>query len=262
MTKLIMPLLSQDARGSVSGIQFSRNRSGCFGSRKSTSTRAQKGESTNWRATIKRAHSAFDALTDAEKLSWAAWTPPGQTVRSHYIGSYLRLATTAQLPDPTHPSRTLRATLKNIVLIAPTPPSTTWFMSWGYDGDSSSWMRVQHHASWGDFPHIHDRKWRVVIGRPTDLRSASFKISARAPYHQFLISTYDWRTGKSLWQVRIDDDPVQAPAARLKDAWSMWTLDQKAQYTLLWLEHPEYLLNEPPDENLGPIEPEKEPIEP
>lgn len=90
MAKLTNPLMSQDARGSVSGVQFSANTSGSFASRKSTGTRAQRGESTNWRGQIKTAHTAWLALSAELQAQWAEVATPTQTARNAFIGAYLR----------------------------------------------------------------------------------------------------------------------------------------------------------------------------
>lgn len=90
MSKVVMPLLSQDARGSFSGIQFSRGRYGNFGSRKSTSNRKQGDVATNHRARIKAAHTAWEALDPGLKACWETYAGPTQTGRNAFIGAALR----------------------------------------------------------------------------------------------------------------------------------------------------------------------------
>lgn len=90
MSKLLNPLLSQDARGSVAGVQFSRNRSGCFGSRKSTSNRKQGDVATAQRALLKLAHSAWSAIGTDLQTQWEAHAPATMTGRNAFIGAQIR----------------------------------------------------------------------------------------------------------------------------------------------------------------------------
>lgn len=89
MARVTNPLLSQDASGSVGGVQFSRNRAGNFGSRKSTSNRKQGTVVTAHRARLKLAHSAWDDLSTGLKASWVNHAQPPLTGRNAFIGSCL-----------------------------------------------------------------------------------------------------------------------------------------------------------------------------
>ena len=100
MAKLVNPLLSQDARGSVSGLQFSRNRGGNFGSRKSTSNRSQSEAVTLHRGRLKLAHSAWLALDPGLQSNWDAFAGPHQTGRNAFVGAAIRNAVVEQ-PAPT-----------------------------------------------------------------------------------------------------------------------------------------------------------------
>lgn len=147
MARVTMPLLSQDARGSVSGVQFSRNRSGNFGSRKSTSTRAQSDRVTNWRAKLKEAHSAWLNLSEQLRSSWEAYAGPTQTGRNAFVGACLRLFSAgldAPSVDPRTPASNYTVQSYNwrkldhapptgkIVLQPPAARTEHLFLSWAH----------------------------------------------------------------------------------------------------------------------------------
>lgn len=110
MAKVTNPLMSQDARGSVSGIQFSRNRSGNFGSRKSTSTRAQGDPVLAQRALLKTAHSKWLNALPLVRDSWDAFAPPPLTGRNWFIGCQLRLLAAGEDAPPVIPNRNFDTT--------------------------------------------------------------------------------------------------------------------------------------------------------
>lgn len=103
MAKLVHPLLSQDARGSLAGVQYSRNRSGSFGSRKSTSNRHQGDVATAHRTRIKTAHTAWTALSSQLKSHWEEFSGGRPTGRNAFIGATLTNLTIAYPPPAQSP---------------------------------------------------------------------------------------------------------------------------------------------------------------
>lgn len=133
MARVTMPLLSQDARGSVSGIQFSRNRAGNFGSRKSTSNHKQGTVVTAHRARLKLAHSAWEDLSTALKTNWEEFAPLTQTGRNAFVGAALRNLMIDQPPPTLSPLRApTRPPITGLRYTRGTDPTWIFALEWDF----------------------------------------------------------------------------------------------------------------------------------
>lgn len=105
MARVVGPLHSVSAAGSVGGVQFSQNRSGSHCGRKSTSTRAQNERAILYRSKMPLAQHAWRDLAPVIQAQWNSLATPTQSGRNLYIGSALRCLmagfnTPSQAPAP------------------------------------------------------------------------------------------------------------------------------------------------------------------
>lgn len=204
MTRVIMPLMSQDARGSVAGMQFSRNRSGNFGSRKSTSTRAQSDGATNWRANIKAAHTAWHALSASDRLSWEQAASATVTPRNAFIGCYLRniQATVLQLGAWQPPD--VRRWVSALAVIPPAIGGDGWMAFWNTGGEGNQILKFHVHNSWSPRPHVHRRKFRFVRASPASTAFDAWTDLRMDPFPVILVELIDPATGTLISSWRLD----------------------------------------------------------
>lgn len=187
MAKLINPLLSQDARGSVSGIQFSRNRSGNFGSRKSTSNRSQSETATNHRAYIKLAHTFWLSLAPALKTAWHTVAPHPLTGRNAFVGAAIRNLTMGLAPPHLNPMLfTTPNHLRNITWDAEGDVAGHNCLKWEHDGWEETYVIVYISQPRGfTMPHVHKFRYyahpelmwvKAVIDPPWISKPAALRI--------------------------------------------------------------------------------------
>ncbi len=208
MARLIMPLMSQDARGSVAGIQYSSNRSGCFGSRKSTSTRAQAGGATNWRANIKAAHTAWHALSEPLRTAWAAIAPAPLTGRNLYIGCALRLLSIGA-PAPTADPRSApaRPGIHSFHWNPDTPSEHTHELTFSPRFGQLIEVVCSVHPTWTpSIPHV--RKFSFIASHNVDPPYVLLPLILFAPYLALRVQWLDWNYGLLLGERRFVFDPT------------------------------------------------------
>jgi len=161
MARVLLPLHSLDARGSVAGIQFSRNRAGPFASRKSTSTYSQKPGSVAQRALFARASHAWPDVSAAHKQNWEALAPYPHTGRQLYIGCALRTLA-VDMGTPIYPPQydIHTSTLTNFRYEKPLYPYSHPVLWWDHSG--YHWHRLliysvplETHA----YPHVRKFKF-------------------------------------------------------------------------------------------------------
>ena len=92
MTKVLNPLMSSEASGSVGGLEFKRSRAGNVVGRKSTSTFQQSRATCDARAALGRARAAWTAQSAAARAAWERLATPHQTARNAFTAAYCRLA--------------------------------------------------------------------------------------------------------------------------------------------------------------------------
>lgn len=209
MSKLVNPLLSQDARGSVSGIQFSRNRAGSFASRKSTSTRAQGEGPTNFRAQIKRAHTAWNSLSSSLKQSWETYAHARETGRNAFIGCCLRLFSAGQAAPDVSPLTAAEG---------PMPYDFHWDADvFGPGTDQLTWEPPSFNGDWAIFsfapmyaakiPHV--RKFSFFSAALTLDQNDIFTTTWHPPWLALRVQVAQRHSGVLLFDRRWVFDPTQ-----------------------------------------------------
>jgi len=202
MAKLINPLMSQDARGSVSGIQFSRNHSGCFGSRKSTSNRKQSVDVLKHRSRLKRAQSAWVSLSASLKSAWEAYVGSRPLARSAFVGAQIRNYTHGSgdlswspLPTPSGvPITNMRAYMP---VGGPARVSILWNPHGNAEDHYLFYLRIPRGLS---VPHVRQFKYQAFAD-PFD-QAKSINIATRVPLMALRVVHWDYFRGVLIEEFR------------------------------------------------------------
>lgn len=208
MAKLVNPLLSQDARGSVAGVQYSRNTYGNFASRKSTSTRSQRLNVTNWRRHLGIAQHAWAAASDADRATWDRWARPGLTPRSVFVGGYMTLASILQTGAVADGAGNPTTHMFDLLMTDNRPAAPNWTLTWDYTGYAFNWVRVSYYVTETHHTGIHRRKWKVYYDWIPLLKTASFNIPVSGNWHHFYVDLVDAKNGRTQPLARFDMPPV------------------------------------------------------
>jgi len=115
--KVKMPMLSAEARGAISGVEFRQGIYGPMVGLKSLATPQNTPMGLLRRSQMSRAHRAYEALSEQDKAAWELYAQPPANGRNTFIAAYLRfkmLYTTpilSPLPSvPNNPLAHLRVT--------------------------------------------------------------------------------------------------------------------------------------------------------
>lgn len=203
-----MPLLSQDARGSFSGIQFSRNRSGNFGSRKSTSNHKQGDVATNHRARLKAAHTAWEALDPGLKSCWDTYAAPTQTGRNAFIGATLtNLVIDLSAPTGNPLEAPAQAPITNLVYNPGVAPLWIYLIAWDWrddpDGRIICYLRTPRGFA---IPHV--RQFRYWDAGPPNVPFLNLPNLQHLPHIALRVVYWDPTLGKTIreWRANIPTD--------------------------------------------------------
>lgn len=104
MARVVSPLLSQEARGSITGLQFSRNPSGPTVGRKSLATYRETQSQHLARNHLATAHHFWTSLPQAAKDQWALHSRPGLTARQIFITRFARFLRFGITDPPQEPN--------------------------------------------------------------------------------------------------------------------------------------------------------------
>ena len=96
--KVNMPMMSVEARGSISGVEFRVGPYGQVAGRKSTATYQSTPAQQQARGRLVLAHRAWEALTDATQSAWNAHATYPSTGRNTYIAMWVRFTQAEQAP--------------------------------------------------------------------------------------------------------------------------------------------------------------------
>jgi hypothetical protein len=96
--KVKMPLMSVEARGAISGVEFRQTHCGCVVGRKSTASYQSTSLQQSTRGRLIAAHRAWELLTYADRAAWDAHATYPATGRNTYIAMWLRFTMAAVAP--------------------------------------------------------------------------------------------------------------------------------------------------------------------
>ena len=85
-----MPMMSVEARGSISGVEFRVGPYGQVAGRKSTATYQSTPAQQQARGRLVLAHRAWEALTDANRAAWDSHATHPSTGRNTYVAMWTR----------------------------------------------------------------------------------------------------------------------------------------------------------------------------
>lgn len=195
MAKVTNPLMSQDARGSVSGIQYSRNRSGNFGSRKSTSNRSQSLTVTAHRSRIKFAHTLWDGLDADYQALWNAYMGPVRTGRNGYVGAAIRSLMSGQATPSKSPLESPSAphVYDLTAQLSEFPPNR---LDFAWDGEFPGDNRYLFYVAFPRGPSlVHVRKYRFIGSANPFSSSFQFPLAYNPPFAAVRFLNYDYARG-------------------------------------------------------------------
>lgn len=212
MAKVTNPLMSQDARGSVAGVQYSRNRSGNFGSRKSTSNRKQSPDVVQHRARIKRAHTRWTSITQALRDAWEAYAPITIGGRAAFVGAQIRNYTMDPVdltlsPIDAPPRSTPNDLVAKMTSLGPDRLTLTW------DLQANDQDAILLYAAYPRGPYMpHVRKFKFLdYAEPFD-ETITHLVAYVPPFTAVRIIHWDYFRGVTLseWRaVLIGEQAVQ-----------------------------------------------------
>lgn len=202
MARVTQPLFSQDARGSVSGIQYSRNRAGSFGSRKSTSNRKQSEAVTLHRSRLKLAHTAWLALDAGLQAAWDQYAGDVRTGRNAFVGAALRNMTfDYPVPSlsPLAPSFSNR--LRNIRFARVEPFVDHHWLTWSSDDIHDDRIIVYQAVPRGlATPHV--RKFRFLLHAGIHTPWVKLYPPYHCPWWALRILHWNWKHGVPIAEYR------------------------------------------------------------
>lgn len=85
MAKAKNPLFSQEAHGALGGIMFRTGTYGQVVSRRSITAVGRSQSQCTARGRLKKAHTLWQSLTDADRSAWSAYATPPETGANAYI---------------------------------------------------------------------------------------------------------------------------------------------------------------------------------
>lgn len=212
MARVINPLLSVEARGSVSGLQFSRTRAGAHCGRKSTSTRSQAPGAVEHRATLAPAQSAWAALTHAQQAAWSTYAPHPLTGQAAYIQHHLRARAISIRPQSTPTAPAAPTTLGGWLWLSEDWLAGYWFPLFAFEGNGANYV---HARTWQSF-HLtaapHDRKIKAQATVDASSGAIDFTILPAIPYTWIWLHVVDELMAQTLYTYRfVYDRGVQIP---------------------------------------------------
>lgn len=194
MAKVLQPLHSAQASGSIAGVQYSRNAAGAFASRKSTSTRADNAGALEYRSMLGSAHHAFDALTDAQRATWAFPDDTAVTARQRFLTLYLAKSARGLTLPIARPSNRGYFAVTELNLARGAPIQDTFTASWLMAAPLPGLVDYVASSSYGSGYDPHPRKFHLAgTGQFLD-EFASFDLYPYAPYATVHCSLRDWNT--------------------------------------------------------------------
>jgi hypothetical protein len=112
-----MPMMSVEARGAISGVEFRQTHCGAVVGRKSTASYQSTPLQMKTRGRLIGAHRAWELLTDSQRSAWNAHATYPATGRNTYIAMWVRFSaigkpkiTIPLTPLPQNPLTNLRIT--------------------------------------------------------------------------------------------------------------------------------------------------------
>lgn len=219
MARVVSPLHSADARGTVAGIQFSRNRSGNFATRRSSGTYPQRGDSVNQRAIMAHAAAAWRDKPPRTQAAWDAHAPYPHTGRQHFIGAAMRLIS-MQLDPPRHaPLQDPQlSTQSNFRFFYRFPPHVVSVIDWDQDGYPDHWWAL-HLAPLATYGRPHVRKFKLYAQARASTRRLPFPAELIPNYWAVRLVKVDPQIGLILqelrWTFTADEDHDPLPGQDL-----------------------------------------------
>lgn len=202
MSKVVNPLLSQDARGSVSGIQFSRNRSGCYGSRKSTSNHKTSDTVREHRSRLKLAHTTWQGLDPGLQADWQQYAGHVLTGRNAFVGAAIRCMLIGY-PTPTLSplEHFTHSRLRNLRFYDQPPPANYDWVNWSsdnsYDDRIIIYQAVPHGLA---TPHV--RKFRYLANAGMHEAWKLIRPPYLCPWWALRIIHWEWKHGVTIAEYR------------------------------------------------------------
>jgi len=208
VTRVLNPLMSQDARGSVAGTQFSSNVTGPHAGRKSTSTPASGDRVLEYRSQMGKAHHAFNALTPGQAASWDLTPDTPVKPREHFVKLYLARAARSLTQFTDYPGPAGPAAIAFLESLRAPAPGTWLDFSWLMDRPASAHVdiisRCTSRCSWDG----HPRKFTWQRTYPFFTEEVSFDMSPNARYAtvHFMVRDHFTLEIYQRWVYHWDDD--------------------------------------------------------
>jgi len=194
--------MSSDARGSVSGIQFSGGRYGSIVGRKSTSTKAANASCLEIRSHFAMVSDAWSQLPEAWKSRWALAQRDAATPRIAFFRvQLLRLAAgLAMTAAPADTQTSGKPVFLNFQLTPDTPPRL--FCTWQRDAPASSKVMIYYCPSTTLLDYIHPRHFKLFAAPSLHTFFLLKVLPVDAPFYTFRVRTL------RLHDMHLDDEQV------------------------------------------------------
>jgi hypothetical protein len=164
MPRVIGPLLSESAEGTLGGLLF---RSGTYGqiiSRSSSSPAIRTPRQSEQRGALKRAHNSWDTLSPEHQSAWSEYAASPLTGRNTYIAAHIRCSMFGSIPDPWpgYPIDCGYLTALDAYMAPPMPGSRPLlYLSWVPHLSSGAVLNIFTHSTWSNraLPKPSKFKW-------------------------------------------------------------------------------------------------------
>ena len=175
-------MMSVEAHGAISGIEFRQTRYGSVVGRKSTATYQSTPLQQKTRGRLIAAHRAWETLTDAARAAWNAHATHPATGRNTFIAMWLRFTLTGVTPllrpgisDPPIPKPDF---ILQLDLLYPNVVSVTWTPA--LSGSNAILFYVLHTFSGRTLPTLSQMRYKGISSSVNDYFGYTLPIAA--PY--------------------------------------------------------------------------------
>ena len=195
MAKVVGPLFSEYAQGSLSGIEF---RTGLYGPMVGSRSAGPSRRTARQRVVMVRSHILYrlwNNLSESDKKYWSDSAPENMTGYQYFMQVNLRQLALERSPilRPLA-ARPWPKNFKATVVYRPMPTNRI-VVNWPLNLDFERLVLPWYCPVWTPRKSINRAKYIQWVSRPLASRSVTILLPYAAPYYWILVEGHDSRTG-------------------------------------------------------------------
>ena len=195
MAKVVGPLFSEEANGSLSGIEF---RTGLYGPMVGARSAGPSRRTQRQREVMVRSHILYrlwNNMSESDRLYWSASAPENLSGYQYFMQVNLRQLSLERAPilRPLG-ARPWPKNFKATVVFQPMPTNRI-VVNWRLILDFERLVLPWYCPVWTPRKSINRAKYIKWVSRPLASRSVTIQLPYEAPYYWLLVQGHDSRTG-------------------------------------------------------------------